>query len=42
MAVRLHLKPGLVAAVDRLPSSPDTIVVEEPTIGSITRSKGNL
>ena len=42
MAVRLHLKPGLVAAADRLPTSPDTVVVVEPTIGSISRSKGNL
>jgi hypothetical protein len=42
MAVRLHLKYGLVAEQDRLGSSPDTVLVTEPTIGSVLRSKGNL
>jgi len=36
------MKLGFVAEQDRLPDSPDTIVPEEPTIGSIVRSKGNL
>jgi hypothetical protein len=38
----MHLKPGLVPAADRLESSPDTLVVREPTIGSTSRSKGSL
>ena len=42
MAVRLQMKLGFVAEQDRLPDSPDTVVPEEPTIGSILRSKGNL
>ncbi len=42
MAVRLQMKLGFVAEQDRLPDSPDTILVEEPTIGSTMRSKGNL
>jgi hypothetical protein len=42
MAVRLSLKLGVVNERDRLPDSPDTVVVVEPTIGSIARSKGNL
>ena len=42
MAVRLQMKLGFVAEQDRLPDSPDTVVPEEPTIGSIVRSKGNL
>ncbi len=42
MAVRLHLKPGLVADADRLPNSPDAVVAHEPTIGSTSRSKGSL
>ena len=42
MAVRLHLKIGLVPGVDRLPTSPDVIIHHEPSIGSISRSKGNL
>ena len=36
------MKLGFVAEQDRLPDSPDTVVPEEPTIGSIVRSKGNL
>jgi hypothetical protein len=42
MAVRLHLKIGLVAEQDRVESSPDAILVTEPTVGSVSRSKGNL
>src|SRR5918992_4519741 len=42
MAVRLHLKYGLVAEGDRLESSPDTILVTEPSVGSVLRSKGSL
>ncbi|MBM4408660.1 MAG: hypothetical protein FJ038_08725 [Chloroflexi bacterium] len=42
MAVRLHLKLGLVPEADRLSDSPDAMVVVEPNIGSITRTKGNL
>ncbi len=42
MAVRLHLKIGLVPGVDRIPTSPDVIIHHEPSIGSISRSKGNL
>ena len=42
MAVRLHLKIGLVPGTDRLASSPDAIVHHAPTTGSISRSKGSL
>ncbi len=42
MAVRLQLKLGAVTEQDRLPDSPDTVVVVEPSIGSISRTKGNL
>ncbi len=42
MAVRLHMKLGLVAEHDRLPDSPDTLVVVEPSVGSVARSKGHL
>lgn len=42
MAVRLQLKLGAVTDHDRLPDSPDTIVVVEPAIGSIARTKGQL
>jgi hypothetical protein len=42
MAVRLHLKIGLVPGADRLSTSPDVVVHHEPSIGSISRSKGNL
>jgi hypothetical protein len=42
MAVRLSLKLGVVNERDRLPDSPDTVVVVEPSIGSIARTKGNL
>jgi hypothetical protein len=42
MAVRLQMKLGIVAETDRLPDSPDTVVVVEPSIGSTARSKGSL
>ena len=42
MAVRLHLKIGLVPGADRLSTSPDVVIHHEPSIGSISRSKGNL
>src|SRR3712207_3348924 len=42
MAVRLQMKLGVVAEQDRLPDSPDTVVVVEPSIGSVARSKGHL
>ncbi len=42
MAVRLQMKLGVIAEPDRSPDSPDTVVVVEPTIGAIARSKGHL
>ena len=42
MAVRLQLKLGLIAEQDRLDDSPDTLVVVEPSVGSVARSKGHL
>ncbi|MFP5343452.1 MAG: hypothetical protein ACLGIJ_11095 [Candidatus Limnocylindria bacterium] len=42
MAARLQLKLGLVAEPDRLDDSPDTLVVVEPSVGSVARSKGQL
>ncbi len=42
MAHRLQMKLGAVAETDRLPDSADAIVVVEPSIGSIARSKGQL
>jgi len=42
LAVRLQLKLGAVTEQDRLPDSPDTIVVVEPSVGSVGRTKGNL
>jgi hypothetical protein len=42
MAARLQLKLGLVAEHDRTPDSPDTLVVVEPSVGSVARSKGYL
>ena len=42
MAVRLQMKLGYAADAARLPGSPDAILSEEPTIGSVVRSKGNL
>jgi hypothetical protein len=42
MAVRIQMKLGVVAEQYRVADSPDTIVVVEPSVGSISRSKGNL
>ena len=42
MAVRLQMKLGVIAEQDRSPDSPDTIVVVEPSIGAVARSKGSL
>ena len=42
MAVRLQMKLGVVAEQDRVPDSPDTVVIVEPSVGSIARSKGHL
>ena len=42
MAVRLQMKLGVIAEPDRLADSPDTLVVVEPSVGSVARSKGNL
>jgi hypothetical protein len=42
MAVRLQMKLGVIAEPDRVIDSPDTVVVVEPSIGSVARSKGNL
>ena len=42
MAVRLQLKLGLVTEHDRLTDSPDTLVVVEPSVGSVARTKGHL
>lgn len=42
MAVRLHTNLGLVPADERLESSPDATLVEEPTIGATARTKGSL
>ena len=42
MAVRLHMKIGVVAEHDRLADSPDTLIVVEPSVGSVARSKGHL
>src|SRR3954465_14076638 len=42
MAVRLHMKLGVVAEHDRLADSPDTLVVVEPAVGSVARTKGHL
>ena len=42
MAVRLQMKLGYAADSAHLPGSPDAILSEEPTIGSVVRSKGSL
>jgi len=42
MAVRLQMKLGVIAEPDRASDSPDTVVVVEPSVGSVARSKGNL
>jgi len=42
LAVRLQMKLGVIAEQDRASDSPDTVVIVEPTIGAIARSKGHL
>jgi hypothetical protein len=42
MTVRLQMKLGVVADTQRLPDSPDTVLVVEPSVGSTARTKGNL
>jgi hypothetical protein len=42
MAVRLQMRLGVVAESERLPDSPDRIIVVEPSIGSVARTKGSL
>jgi hypothetical protein len=42
MAPRFQMKLGVLADRDRLPDSPDTVLVVEPTVGSRARSKGQL
>ena len=42
MAVRLQMKLGYAVDAAHLPGSPDAILSEEPTIGSVVRSKGSL
>ena len=40
MAVRLQMKLGVIAETDHVIDSPDTVVVVEPSVGSVARSKG--
>jgi hypothetical protein len=42
MALRLQMKLGVVAEDDRVPDSPDTVVVVEPSVGARARTKGQL
>jgi hypothetical protein len=42
LAVRLQMKLGVISEPDRASNSPDTIVVVEPSVGSVARSKGHL
>ena len=42
MAVRLQMKLGVISEPDRASDSPDSVVVVEPSVGSVARSKGNL
>ena len=42
MTVRIQMKLGVVADAQRLPDSPDTVLVVEPSVGSTARTKGNL
>ncbi len=42
MAVKLQVKLGLVPEADRMPDSPDAVVVVEPSTGSVARTKGSL
>ena len=36
------MKLGVIAEPDRASDSPDTVVVVEPSVGSVARSKGHL
>jgi hypothetical protein len=42
LAVRLQMKLGVISEPDRASDSPDTVVVVEPSVGSVARSKGHL
>ena len=42
MTIRIQMKLGVLAEKQRLPDSPDTVLVVEPSIGSTARTKGNL
>jgi hypothetical protein len=42
MAPRFQMKLGVLPDRDRLPDSPDTVTVVEPTVGSRARSKGHF
>jgi hypothetical protein len=42
VAARLQLKLGAVTEQDQLADSPDSVVVVEPSVGSVGRTKGNL
>ena len=42
MALRLQMKLGVVRDDDRLPDSPDTVIVVEPSVGARARTKGHL
>jgi hypothetical protein len=42
LAVRLHLKLGVVTEQERRPDSPDTIMIVEQSVGSVARTKGHL
>jgi hypothetical protein len=42
MAGRLHTKAGFVPDDERLSGSSDSVLVDEPSIGAIARSKGSL
>lgn len=42
MAIRLQIRHGVVPEGDHLQDSPDRTLVVEPTIGSVSRTKGSL
>ena len=42
MAARLQVRVGVVPEPERLPDSPDAVVVVEPAVGAVARSKGSL
>ena len=42
MAVRLQIRLGTVPEEQRLSDSPDRVLVVEPTVGAVSRSKGSL